>query len=105
MVKTGGKPLIIEASLNNDRTIPLSLQPTDKQIRSAIYNKTKESVVGFSLNDMRSYIAKNTITGTDDPRYESLQDDEIFVISSHSGNGYRILKLFIYLLDSITSTL
>lgn len=85
MVKTGGKPLIVEASLKQDKSIPWSLLPTDKQIRNAIYNKNKEAIVAFTLNDMRSFIANNTITGTDDPKYAALGYDEVFVISHHEG--------------------
>ena len=87
MVKTGGKPLMVEGCLKMDKSIPPSLLPTDKQIKSAIYNKKKEAIVAFSLSDMRSYIAKHSITGPDDPKYESLGVDEIFVISHHEGQS------------------
>ena len=51
-----------EGCLKIDKFIPPLQLPTDKQIKSANYNKKKEAIMAFSIIDIRSYIADHYCT-------------------------------------------
>ena len=88
MVKAGVKPLVVEVGLKMDPHIPSASQPTAEQIRSLIYNKNTKDKAAFTLNDMRTYIHNNIVSGPNDVKYAGLGDNDVFVISYHEGTIY-----------------